>query len=165
MKYVNVYNEVITGIDICNYTFCNHYIIIIRTMCACAYHIPTPYAWGYHHARVSYHGYDFERCRRVFFYRDACWSQIIIIYNIRLLNTYCIVVHPINYNLFLLYRVMGNILRCMCLFVCLFLINFFLIPAQPIHNILCIIRVQITRVLFFAILALMLYSVPIIIYY
>lgn len=22
-------------------------------MCACAYYIPTPYAWGYHHARES----------------------------------------------------------------------------------------------------------------
>jgi len=30
-----MYNEVITGIDICNYTFYNHYIIIIRSMCVC----------------------------------------------------------------------------------------------------------------------------------
>lgn len=66
-----MYNEVITGIDICNYTFCNHYIIIIRSMYVCEHeyicvHTYTLDAWGYYYIRVSCRGFGFEHCRRVF---------------------------------------------------------------------------------------------------
>jgi hypothetical protein len=97
-----MYNEVITGIDICNYTFCNHYIIIIRSMYVCE-HECICVRWTRGDIIIS----ESPAVDSVLSTADVFLSRCVLITNynniyMRVLN---IVLYPINYNLILLYRV------------------------------------------------------------